>query len=287
MAQREYPLPLRDERAAKWSFGRTLLVCGSRDCTGAALMACGAALRSGAGLVQLASVEKGIDAARTAWPEALLLTLPENDGGKISHHAAAAILRESRHADSILFGCGVGRSDDGLSLLRALLEQWAGALVLDADGLNLLAEGGAERLLTSSEAKRILTPHVREFSRLTGRSAEEIGDEPRGVAEDFARAWGAVIVLKGAETVVTDGTHTFTQSLPNSGMAKGGSGDVLAGLCAGLSAQLPDEPFRAAVLAAQVHGEAGLLARREKGARGMLPRDVIERIPQAFLEMEG
>lgn len=286
VTDRDFALPERDERAGKWSFGRALLVCGSRDCSGAALMACGAALRSGAGLVQLATAEKGIDAARVLWPEALLLPLPETDGGNLSRDGLAAVLREARRADSLLFGCGVGRSDDGLRFLRGLLEEWDGPMVIDADGLNLLAEGGGKALLSETGAKCILTPHLREFSRLTGRSVSELKDDPVGEAERFAREWGAVTVLKGAETVVTDGRRTLFAGTANSGLAKGGSGDVLAGLCAGLCAQMPEDPLGAAVLAVRVHGEAGLLARRELGARGMLPRDVIDRLPRAFLAAE-
>ncbi|MBR5390226.1 MAG: NAD(P)H-hydrate dehydratase [Clostridia bacterium] len=280
-------LPLRDETGAKWRFGRTLLVCGSRDFSGAALLACESALRSGAGLVQLASVDAVIGSARSRLPEALLLPLPESGDGKgvISESGAFALLRAAERAQSLLFGCGLGISDDGRSLLRLLAEDFIGPMVVDADGLNLLAEDPS--FLSRRPGRTILTPHAGEFSRLTGLARDASEAEARDAATAFAKDFGVTLALKGAQTLVTDGTRSLLLGAPNSGLAKGGSGDVLAGLAAGLASQMPQDPFTAAALAVFVHAEAGKLARTALGARGMLPSDVIARLPQAFLSLEA
>ena len=280
-------LPLRDETGAKWRFGRTLLVCGSRDFSGAALLACESALRSGAGLVQLASVDAVIGSARSRLPEALLLPLPESGDGKgvISEGGAFALLRAAEKAQSLLFGCGLGISDDGRALLSRMAEAFPGPMVMDADGLNLLAEDPS--LLTRRPGPTVLTPHAGEFSRLTGLARDASEAEAQAAASAFAKDFGVTLTLKGAQTLVTDGSRTLLLDAPNSGMAKGGAGDVLAGLAAGLVSQMPQDPFGAAALAVFVHAEAGMLARSALGARGMLPSDVIARLPQAFLVLEA
>lgn len=280
-------LPPRDERAPKWQFGRTLLVCGCRKMSGAALLACQAALRSGAGLVRLASVSPVIDAARSALPEALLLPLPEADDGAISRAGEYALAQEARRADSLLFGCGVSPSPEGAFVLHSLLRGYEGTLVLDADGLNLLAQMPAPSPLSQAAGRAILTPHMGEFSRLCGRPRRELEAAPEEAALAFAKAHEVVLILKGAVTRITDGSELFLLEAPNSGMAKGGSGDVLAGLAAGLAAQLPQKPLQAAALAAWLHACAGQLARAELGPRAMLPSDVLARLPQAFLSLEG
>ncbi len=279
-----YLLPRREEGLAKWAFGRALLVCGSDGMSGAALLSALSALRSGAGLVQLASTPDVIAAARAFVPEALLLPLPEEDlfPGPISRSAVPALLEQGRKAQALLFGCGAGISEDGRIILRNLCADYEGTLILDADGLNLLAENTP--LLYKVQKPPVLTPHIGEFCRLAKMETDRATPQ---AAMDFAREHRCVVVLKGASTCVTDGEHRLVLDAPNSGMAKGGSGDVLAGLTAGLCAQLPHRPLEAAALAVWLHSRAGLLARKELGARAMLPRDVIAKLPAAFLELEG
>lgn len=280
-------LPHRDDRQAKWHFGRTALVCGSASMSGAALLSTQAALRSGAGLVQLCSVEEVIDAARTAAPEALLLPVArqiEDIPGAIHKDAAWIILGQAEKAQSLLFGCGVGITDHGRALLNGLCEDFSGGLVLDADGLNLLSENVA--LLYKVSNRCILTPHIGEFCRLSGLSKQQVQANPEAVATDFAARYGCVVILKGAKTVITDGARCYELDSPNSGMAKGGSGDVLAGLTAGLLAQMPHKPLACAALAVWLHSRAGQLARAEQGAFAMLPRDLLNKLGAAFLELE-
>ena len=280
-------LPLRDDRQAKWHFGRTALVCGSAAMSGAALLSGEAALRSGAGLVQLCSVPEVIAAARTALPEALLLTLPRQEAFPCAIHrdGAFALLEQAEKAQSLLFGCGVGITDHGRALLERLVGGYAGTMVIDADGLNLLSEN--RTLLYKVQNRAVLTPHIGEFCRLSGLSKEQVLADPEKAAMGFAADYRCVVVLKGAKTVVTDGARCYVLEAPNSGMAKGGSGDVLAGLTAGLCAQLPQKPLDCAALAVWFHSRAGQLARAEKGAFAMLPRDVLDCLGTAFLELEG
>ena len=280
-------LPVRDDRQAKWHFGRTALVCGSAAMSGAALLSGQAALRSGAGLVQLCSVPEVISAARTALPEALLLTLPRQEAfpGAIHKDGAFALLEQRQKAQSLLFGCGVGITDHGRALLEQLCCAYEGRLILDADGLNLLSENRA--LLYKVQNRVILTPHMGEFCRLSGLSKEQVLTDPEGAAMNFAAEHRCVVALKAAKTVITDGAKAYALDCPNSGMAKGGSGDVLAGLTAGLCAQMPHKPLECAALAVWLHSRAGQLARERKGAFAMLPRDVLDALGKAFLELEG
>ncbi len=265
--------PRREERSAKWDFGRAMLVCGSDGMSGAALMASLSALRSGAGLVQLCSTPEVIRAARVALPEALLLPLPAQEG-MLARRELSQLLGQAEKAQSLLFGCGLGLSEEGRGLLRGLCMDYGGRLILDADGLNLLAEEPS--LLYKVQKPPVLTPHPGEFRRLGWTDAG-----------DFARQYRCVVVQKGAVTRITDGARTLELDAPNSGMAKGGSGDVLAGLTAGLCAQMPDSPLESAALAVWLHSRAGQLAREEKGPRAMLPRDVIDKLPLAFLELDA
>ena len=280
-------LPARDDRQAKWHFGRTALVCGSAAMSGAALLSGQAALRSGAGLVQLCSVPEVISAARTTLPEALLLTLPRQEAfpGAIHKDGAFALLEQGQKAQSLLFGCGVGITDHGRALLAQLCHAYEGRLILDADGLNLLSEN--RTLLYKVQNRVILTPHMGEFCRLSGLSKEQVLTDPEGAAMNFAAEHRCVVALKGAKSVITDGTKAYALDCPNSGMAKGGSGDVLAGLTAGLCAQMPHKPLECAALAVWLHSRAGQLARERKGAFAMLPRDVLDALGRAFLELEG
>lgn len=280
-------LPVRDDRQAKWHFGRAMLVCGSAAMSGAALLSGQAALRSGAGLVQLCSVPEVIAAARNTLPEGLLLTLPRQDAfpGAIHRDGAFALLEQAQKAQSLLFGCGAGITDHGRALLKDLCEGFSGALVLDADGLNLLSETVV--LLYKVSNRCVLTPHIGEFCRLSGLPKEAVRADPAGAAMDFAARYGCVVALKGANTVVTDGARCYVLEAPNSGIAKGGSGDVLAGLTAGLLAQMPHKPLECAALAVWLHSRAGQLARAEHGAFAMLPRDVLNKLGAAFLELEG
>lgn len=272
-------LPARDEQSGKWSFGRALLCCGSAGMPGAAVLSARAALRSGVGLCRLASVPAALAALPAAAPECMLFPLPEGPAGSISERGLPALLRGTEWASAVLCGCGLSVCDDTRALLRGLLAACRAPLVLDADALNLLAEEPA--LLKTRPGPTLLTPHARELARLCG--AREAG-LPEAAA--FAATYGVTLLCKGGGgTVVGPDGPLWTLTAPNSGLAKGGSGDVLAGLCAGLLAQgLP--PAAAAALGLFLHARAGRLARERLGARAMLPGDVIDALGAAFLALE-
>lgn len=268
-------LPVRCESNAKWDFGRALLLCGSAQFSGAALMASEAALRSGAGLVQLCSAPEVIAAARMRLPECLLQTLHKENNFTL----LSACMEK---ATAVLFGCGCGISDTSRMHLRQVLPTPM-PLVLDADGLNLLAE--EPDLLQKRQGNTVLTPHCGEFCRISGCSREALEMHPQELARSFANQYQVTVVLKGAATVITDGREALVLDAPNSGMAKGGSGDILAGLCAGLLAQ-GLSPMDSAALAVYLHSRAGTLARERMGEYSMLPRDVLAALPEAFLSLQ-
>lgn len=203
---------------------------------------------------------------------------------QLDRAAARALLLQDglERASALLFGCGAGLSRRARELLALALDAPL-PLVLDADGLNLLAERPEK--LAQRKAPTLLTPHAGEFCRLSGLTRQQLEADPAGAALDFARRHSVSLALKGSATWLTDGVRLLQLDAPNSGMAKGGSGDVLAGLCAGLAAQ-GMELFSAAALACWLHIEAGALARLAMGPRAMLPRDVLAALPQAFLSLE-
>ncbi len=273
-------MPLRDGCAAKWDFGRLLAICGSKQMPGAALMACGSALRSGVGLMELASTEAVTGALSYRHPECILHPLPGEDGA-VSPADLPLLLPHLQRASAVLCGCGLGSGSMQAGFLRTLLPALTAPTVLDADGLNLLAQ--SPHLLQQTNAPLVLTPHVVEFHRLTALPVEAILADPPETASAFAVRHNVVVVLKGSTTTVANPNGGVWQlEAPNSGMAKGGSGDVLAGLIAGFLAQ-GCVPYHAAILGVYLHALAGDLACKHLSVRAMLPTDVIDHLGPAFL----
>ena len=265
-------LPRRDEYADKLGFGRLLCVCGSRNMPGAAVLSCGGALRSGVGLCTVAAPESVCRTVSYHYPGAVLNILPEHTDGGIDPLCAGELISVLHRFTAVLFGCGVGLACGGRALLRALLQNCTLPLVIDADGLNLLCEDMS--LLVDARCPVILTPHARELKRLL--DASSLPD-----AAALAQRYGVTVVSKGACTEIY-GRRRYMLSAPNSALAKGGSGDVLAGLIAGFLAQ-GCTPYHAAVLGVYLHALAGDIAARELGIRAMLPTDVIGCLGKAFL----
>jgi len=273
-------LPERSDFGDKHSFGKLLCVCGSLDMPGAAVMSCLSALRSGAGLVTLASVRPVIDAALMHITEATFLTLPGSDAP--GEDALPQLL--SLRPTAVLLGCGIGTGEKTQRLVKSLISACASPLLLDADGLNCIRSG--PEVLKKASAPVVITPHHGEMSRLTGLSRQEISGSPASVAADFAEKYGVTVVLKGPEThIASPEGSAFVLSRPNSGLSKGGSGDVLAGCIASLLAQ-GAPPAEAAVCGAWLHSEAAALAAEAFGKRSMLARDVIDMLPRAFMKAE-
>ena len=283
-------IPPRARDSHKGTFGSVLAVAGSAFYRGAALLAAEGALRTGAGIVTLASVEPVLSAAVTRLPECCLCPCKEGAQGGISPESVPLIRRQK--ATVLLLGPGLGgtaqsvaRAAETRALVQQLLPGFAGSAVLDADGLNaaaqLLAEGGS---LPHPAGELVLTPHPGEMARLTGLSAAAIAADREGIAQRYARAWNAVVVLKGAHTVVAcpDG-RLYVNPTGNPGLARGGSGDVLAGMTAALLAcRLP--AFEAASCAVYLHGAAADRAAALCGEYGMLPHDILPQLGRMFAE---
>ena len=265
-------LPDRDENAHKGNFGKILLLCGSRGYTGAATLAAMGALRSGAGLVFLGVPESIYAIEAVKLTEAIVFPLPEKDG-KLSTAAIPDILARLPKMDAVLIGPGLGQSEGTLDVVRTLLEEFCGPVVVDADGINVLSKH--MDILRERHHPAILTPHAGEFARLGGKT----GQDRAASAMEFAREYGCVLLLKGHETLITDGDRCYVNKTGNPGMAVGGSGDVLAGIIVSLLGQGID-PLWAAACGAWLHGAAGDICEKEIGQYGMLPTDMLEVLPR-------
>lgn len=265
-------LPDRSPLAHKGDFGKILLLCGSRGYTGAAALAAMGALRSGAGLVYLGVPEDiyAIEAMKLTEP--VVFPLPCEDG-KLSSNAVSEILEVLPKMDAVLIGCGLGQSGGTLAVLKAVLREAKVPVVVDADGINLLSRH--TYLMRGRTAPTILTPHDGEFLRIAG----ELGEDRPVAAAKLADKLGCIVVLKGHETLITDGQICYHNQTGNPGMAVGGSGDVLAGMVVSLLGQGLN-PLEAAAAAVWLHGAAGDVCGQELGQYGMLPTDMLNALPR-------
>ena len=268
-------LPVRPRFSHKGDFGRVLLVCGSVGFTGAAALAARAALRTGAGLITVAT-------PRQVWPivaakldEPMVMPMAEDKAGRLSLQAAPALAQLLAKADACLIGPGLGRSEELDALVAALGGEARCPVVLDADGINAMA-GHIDRLREAA-CPLILTPHDGEFLRLSPSAALPPADFDTRAdrAMMLARQLGAVVLLKGYRTAITDGKRLYRNETGNPGMATGGSGDVLAGMLVSLLGQ-GLAPLEAAAAAAWLHGAAGDRCAAERGEYGMTPSDLID-----------
>ena len=263
-------LPARPADGNKGTFGRALLFCGSETYRGAACLASEGALAGGAGLVELASCESVVSLVLSRAPSVIGTAYVPSEIG------AYLPLGLTKKATAILVGCGSGRSERLCLSLFELLKTPGSPVVLDADALNSLALKRETSLNALKNAARpvILTPHPLEFSRLSGLAPAAISSDRVGVAAGFAKEYGVTLVLKGSGTVIAspDGEVTVNTT-GGSGLAKGGSGDVLAGLLVSLVAQ-GVEPYAASILAVYLHGAAGDALTKEYSEMGVRPDDL-------------
>ena len=265
-------LPERDVLAHKGNFGRVLLLCGSRGYTGAAYFAAMGALRTGAGLVYLGVPESIYAIEAVKLNEPIVFPLADDDG-KLAASAPEEIKKLLPRMDTVLIGPGLGQSKGTLAALKAVLREFTGPVVLDADGINLLAQH--KYLLRGRTAPTVLTPHEGEFARLYG----PMGNDRQAAARELARELNAIVVLKGHGTIITDGSQSYRNVTGNPGMAVGGSGDVLAGMITGLLGQ-GIAPLEAAAAAVWLHGAAGDRCAEKLGQYAMLPTDLLEELPR-------
>jgi NAD(P)H-hydrate epimerase len=260
-------LPKRRPDAHKGSAGRVLIVAGSRGMAGAAALAALGAYRGGAGLVTLAVPEDTIEVVGSLQLCAVVRALPVEPG--------------EIDADVVAIGPGLGLMPTAGENARRLVSQCKVPVVIDADALNAFAI--QPNLLAMGTGERVLTPHPGELARLTKSTPSAINRDRKKAAEAAAREFKSIVILKGRGTIITDGKKTRVNGTGNSGMATGGSGDVLTGVIAALIGQGLSS-FEAATLGVHLHGRAGDLAAQKLGVHSMMATDVVDHLPAAFLE---
>lgn len=265
-------LPRRDPHAHKGNFGKLLLICGSEGYTGAAELAARAAARMGAGLVFVGVPRAVYPIVAAKLTEPMVFPLPDQDG-KLSPEAVPEILRHLEDKDACLIGCGLGRGKGVLAAVKSVLHEAKCPVVLDADGINVLQ--GHIDILRGAACPVLLTPHEGEFLRLGG----DLSRSRLHGAVQMHKATEVTLLLKGHRTLVCGPGRRWINRCGNPGMAKGGSGDVLAGMITALLG-FGLSPARAAALGAWLHGQAGDLCARELGEYAMLPTDLIGCLPR-------
>ena len=285
-------LPTRPDDGHKGTFGKVLIVAGSVGMSGAAALAGLGALRGGAGLVFVATPKSVLQTVAGMEPSYLTVPLAESREGRICLEAESHLLKLAEGCDAVAVGPGIGRSDELRELVVTLFRTVAVPTVIDADGLNALAEASEFEATEPSgilpgpcAASRVLTPHSGEFARLIGRDVATVEKQRKELAVRYAERNNIVLVLKGHRTVITDGQRVAENTTGNNGMATGGSGDVLTGLITALLGQ-GMAAFEAAYLGVHLHGLAGDLAAAELSKPGMIASDLPRFLPAAWKQLE-
>jgi NAD(P)H-hydrate epimerase len=273
-------LPQRPHDAHKGTFGTVVVLAGSLGFTGAAYLAATAAARTGAGLVRLLVADSIYPILATKCTEVMATPVPEVAPGAVGHAAYDSVLRQLASAEAGVIGPGLGRDRSTWRLILDLTQHVSCPLVLDADALNALSE--SPRLKGRLGKGRVLTPHPGEMARLTGKSIDAIAADRASAARKAAKEWGAVVVLKGARTVVAHPDGRISED-PHEvpALATGGTGDVLAGMIGGLMAQGSD-PYGAAITGVYIHASAGRRLSQRFGDSGLLASDLLLEIPQVM-----
>ncbi len=279
-------LPPRPDDGHKGTFGHVFLLAGSRHYPGAMRLACEGASRSGVGLVTAGIPQTLVGVAAITLMECMGLGLPDTPNGTLGRDAIEPALEFARDKKSVVLGPGLSMDDETVDFVASCVPRIEAPLVIDADGLNLVAKN-VLCLIPRQPATTIITPHPGEMARLLGISTGEVQARRVEVASSFATTHRVVVVLKGFETIVAhpDGRIAINTT-GNNGMATGGTGDILAGLLGGLLAQ-GISTWDAACLGVWLHGYAGDCAARKFTARAMIARDVIACISDAFAALEA
>ncbi|NQV04537.1 MAG: NAD(P)H-hydrate dehydratase [Candidatus Omnitrophica bacterium] len=263
----------------KGDYGHVFILAGSRGLTGAAALCANATLRSGAGLATLGvpfSLNLMMEEKLT---EVMTYPLPETKDATLSLKAEGKILKRANGSDVVILGPGLSGNTQTAKLIRKLIPKIKKTMVLDADALNAIA--GGITILKKVKSKVVITPHPGEMSRLINKSKVYVQKNRLSVAKKIANQYNAVVVLKGAGTVVAARNSHYINKTGNPGMATAGSGDVLSGVIGGFLAQ-GLKPFDAARSAVYVHGLAGDMAAKEKGEAGLIASDILDEIPEAI-----
>lgn len=276
-------IPGRTANSNKGDYGKVLLITGSTGMTGSGCLASMAALRSGAGLVYVGVPKSLAHIYGTALTEPIILPFEDGGSGCLTAGSAEQILAGMRRMSAVAIGPGLTASGSITEILERIICESTIPLVLDADALNAIS--GNTAILKNLSVNAVVTPHPGEMARLTGLSISDVQADRIGVAKRFAANYGVTAVLKGNRTVIAqpDG-HVFINPTGNAGMASAGTGDVLAGIIAGLAAQGAGVGD-AAVAGVYLHGLAGDAAAEKMGLHGVLASDVIEHLPQTFKDI--
>lgn len=275
----KYIIPPKKSDSHKGNYGRLLIVCGSEKMPGACIMAAEAAARSGVGLLQIATVKGITPVIASRLPEAMLEPLESDENGFISVNNYDKIINAAEKATAVLIGCGLGVADGTRELVKKLLKNLNCPIILDADGINCISD--SIDIIRQVKSSIILTPHPAEMGRICGKSAAEVQSDRLNTALNFSNEYNAIVVLKGAGTVIAEKNNVYVNQTGNPGMGKGGSGDVLSGITASLAAQ-GISAVNSCVLGTFIHGMAGDMAAENKSMQSMTAIDIISELPEAF-----
>lgn len=273
----------RSINAHKGNSGHQLNICGSYRMCGAAVICAKAALKTGVGLLKCAFPKSIYPVMTTHLIQPLFSPMSENEEKTLSMGSLTHILNELDWADCVVVGCGLGNNDDIQVLVNQVIKESSVPIVLDADGINSVSMN--IDVLREVKKELVLTPHPAEMARLINESTAYVQQNRIAVSKAFAKEYGCIVVLKGANTIVTDGFSVFVNTTGNAGMAMGGTGDMLTGMIGSFIAQGMN-PFNAAKCAVYLHGLCGDITAKELSQRGMTVDDMLELLPALLGEFE-
>ncbi len=273
----------RNPLSNKGDYGKVLSVCGSKKYPGAAFFAASGAVRIGAGLVTCAFPDTAYPAIASKLNEPIMMPLPCCEEGFLARGALESLIPAAEKSDCMLIGCGLGNTLGTASVVEELLKEADCPSIIDADGINIISAN--INMLEAVRGKAVITPHPGEMARLLKLTVEQVQSNRILLAKAVAKQFGIVVVLKGANTVVSDGEQVYVNRTGNAGMARGGSGDLLAGIIAGLVAQ-GYSLMQAAMLGTYIHGTCGDVAAKTLSEAGMTPTDMIKILPRLLSDYE-
>ena len=275
----------RDVNSNKGDFGYIAILGGCQNYSGAIKLAnlSSASIRAGSGVTRLIIPKSIVNSVSPYLLESTLFTIDDNDGEMIFD--SKEIDESLHHINALAIGMGWGINKNNEKILEYILENYSMPIVIDADGINTLSKMDLE-ILNRTKSQIILTPHPKEFERISNMSIDEIKQNPVKVAEDFAKKYNLILLLKGHETVVTDGSETYTVKKGGAGMATAGSGDVLSGIIVGMLGSNKASPHLIATCA-YIAGLAGEIAEEKYTDISMKASDTIESIPEAIKEIRN
>lgn len=273
-------LPKRLPDSNKGTFGRLLCICGSKNMPGAAFYCVAAASRAGVGLIQSVIPEDIYNITASKISESLFYPVPED-----FEKAWGTINSLLSRATAVLVGCGMGWNKFTQKIVYKLVRESKIPLIIDADGINVISEN--IDILKEAKSDIILTPHIKEMSRLLGEDINYVLKNKFEVAKNFSEKYNLTLVLKDSQTVISDTNgHLYLNSTGNESMAKGGTGDVLAGIIGSLAAQ-GVSALNSAIISVFIHGRSGDICKEKFSSFSVIPTDIINNLSEVFLELDG